>query len=69
MSPSRIPLFGTGEADARRSGTPADVVIAALAPAVKAIPDSVSTITPAAFLTVNVVDALDWLAPAPAVLS
>src|SRR5206468_413920 len=66
LSASRIPLFGTGDLSSF-TGTPDDVVVpAGLAAAVKPMPVSVSTTTPAAVRTVNVVDAVERLAPAPA---
>src|SRR5438445_3464539 len=69
VSASRMRLFGVAGPDDRRIGSPAEVVTPAVEPALKTIPVSESRIVPAAFLTVNVVEAVERLAPEPAVLS
>ena len=61
-------MFGAGEGTVR-TGSEDDVVVPANVPPVKATPVSVSTIAPAAFLTVNVAKPVDRPAPAPGVES
>jgi hypothetical protein len=63
-----MPLFGMGEVESR-IGTPAEVVTPTAPPAVKERLPSVSTVTPAAFRTENVVEPVERDVPAPAVES
>jgi hypothetical protein len=64
VSASRMPLFWTGGV-LRRTGTPAEFVTPAEAPALKIMLDSESRVAPAAFLTENVVKIVERAAPAP----
>src|SRR5437867_7266736 len=63
-----MPLFGAGEGTLR-TGSEDDVVLPTSGPPVKATPVSVSTMAPAAFLTVKVAKPVDRSAPAPGVES
>ena len=67
VSTSRMPLFGAGDWE-KRIGMAGEIVDPS-DPAVKATPVSVSTVTPAAFRTMNVAELVDRLTPAPGVES